>query len=133
MARIRIPLQTGRSHAPSSMEHPSSASARLADVVRRARRPATSAVVLALSRAPLGKRTVGDRIFGNESFSQQAANLCARRALRVLLCRKGPSGRPMVEPAIGRTLFPQGALEDARRVKRPLASGNEWSWLGCKT
>ena len=61
MARVRISLQARRAHAPSAMEHPSSAAARLADVVRRARRRATSAVVFALSRAPLGKRTVGDR------------------------------------------------------------------------
>ena len=32
-----------------------------------------------------------------------------------------PGGRPMVGPTIGGTLFPQGALEDERRVKRPLA------------
>src|SRR5580693_4960094 len=115
------------------MEHSSPAAARLADVVRRARRPATRAVVFALSRAPLGKRTVGDRTLGKESFSRQAADLCARRVLRVHLCRKRPAGRPMVEPAIGGTLFPQGALEDGRRVKRPLTFGDTWSSRNCKT
>src|ERR1700733_4262143 len=118
MARIRIPLQAWRSHAPSSMEHPQSAAARLADVVRRARWCATSAVVFALSRAPLGKRAVGDRTLGKKSFSRQTADLCARRVLRVRLCRKRAGGRPMVEPTIGGTLFPQGALEDGRRGKR---------------
>jgi hypothetical protein len=39
----------------------------------------------------------------------------------------------MVEPAIGGTLFPQGALEDGRRVKRPLAFGHTWSSRNCKT
>jgi hypothetical protein len=39
----------------------------------------------------------------------------------------------MVEPAIGRTLFPQGALEDGRRVKRPLAFGYMRSSGACKT
>jgi hypothetical protein len=67
---------------------PHQPAARLADVVRRARRPATRAVVFALSRAPLGKRTVGDRTLGKESFSRQAADLCARRVLRVHVCRK---------------------------------------------
>jgi Lipase maturation factor len=68
-----------------------------------------------------------------ESFSRQAADLCARPVLRVHLCRKRPGGRPMVEPAIGGTLFPQGALEDRRRVKRPLALGDTWSSRNCKT
>ena len=31
------------------------------------------------------------------------------------------------------TLFPQGALEDGRRVKRPLAFGDTWSSRNCKT
>ena len=55
MARIRIPLQARRCRAPPALEHPAPAAPGLADVVRRARRPAAPAVVLAIHPAAAGE------------------------------------------------------------------------------
>ena len=51
------------------LEHPASAAARLADVVRRARRPARLAVVFAFSCPPAAERTRRDGALGEEPFS----------------------------------------------------------------
>src|SRR5271170_7331691 len=101
MARLRIPLQARRRHAPPAMEHPASAAARLADVVRRARRSATRAVVFALSRPPARERALGYGASGDEPLSRQAADLCAGAVLRLYVCRKRRAfGGPMVGPPI---------------------------------
>ena len=76
----------------STLEHPASAAPGLADVVRRARRPAAPAVVFAFPRTVAGKRTHSDSATGKESLSGQAADLCARAVLRLHLCRQRGKG-----------------------------------------
>ncbi len=85
VARIRIPLQARRCRAPPALEHPASAAARLADVVRRARRPEGSAVVFTIRDPAAAERTRRDGAAGKEPFSGSPANLRARAVLRIHL------------------------------------------------
>src|ERR1700687_1534560 len=112
MARLRILVQTRRRRAPPVLEHSASAAPGLADVVRRARRPAGPAVVFAFPRTVAGERTHSDHATGNESISGQAADLCARAVLRLHLCRQRGKGEgSMVGPEIAGTVLPRGASD----------------------
>src|SRR6516164_3057374 len=112
MARVRFCVQARRRHAPPALEYPASAAPGLADVVRSARQPALPAMVYAFPRTVAHERAHSDGASGKKSLSGQAAALCARRILRLHLCRqRGKGDGPMVGPAIARAVFPRGEAE----------------------
>src|SRR5437667_4573054 len=94
------------------MEHPEPAAARLADVVRGARRPRPRPLVPALPRARAAERARGDGAPGEESVPGEAAGFRARAVLRLHVCELGGEGEGrVVGPALAGRLFPSLAAE----------------------
>ena len=78
----------GDADARATLEHPASAAPRLADVVRRARRPEASSLVLGLPRTVARERADRDGATCEEPVCRQAAHIRARAVLRLHLCRQ---------------------------------------------
>ncbi len=107
MARVRISLQAWCDITSAAMEHSAPASARLADVVCRARRRSARAVVRQLPAPASGEQRAGSFVAGRQPVPGSSTEIRARNALRIPICRceDACGDRAMVGSAAGGELF----------------------------
>ena len=108
LAAVRVPIQAGRSDAPAALRRAAPAEARLADVVRGARRLRAEPLGPEPARPPARGISGGDRAPGEESRSRETLRATsARSSTTTASPTRGaaPHGR-LVEAARARPFLP---------------------------